>query len=433
MLEVPESKSSGLLVDSRLRGVATVNKSEMSSVDLDSSSYRGGIYDLGWQEESTQGEIDPIEDLGKAAVLVLKKSFFPMHADLIVKVIRSKYPTLSCRRSALVNLLRHRSGIDNPESLVFAATTRFRPNEDGEEEQRLRDLYRIRQDEEDEEEDENLEYATKGTPGENATLRSEGENEWSNPNLQLYLSEVHLIPLLSAAEELAMGFRQEAKSHLVRLEDEFQRSNARHPGPWEMTGWLLEQVARLAPTANALSLIVNGRQACQWKDFLDDAVFRKTIDAGVPAVVTSLVTRTLHIPEQETTQQITDLSLHSWVLPRAAIRLMGDCTIKQEIPRIKTPEFNSALREMDAPFKDWFDRIKVAGTLARTRMAEGNLRLVVSVANQYRGRGLAFMDLIQEGSTGLLRASDKFDHRLGYKFSTYATWWIPPSNHAGDC
>ena len=218
----------------------------------------------------------------------------------------------------LVNLLRHRSGIDNPESLVFAATTRFRPNEDGEEEQSLRDLYRIGQDEEDEDEDEDLEYATKGTLGKNATLRSEGENEWSSPDLQLYLNEVHLIPLLSAAEELAMGFRQEAKSHLVRLEDEFQRSNARHPDPWEMTGWLLEQVARLAPTANALSLIVNGRPSLR-EDLLDDAIFRKTIDAGVPADVTSLVTRTLHISEQETTQQIPIFPSHSWVLPRDAL------------------------------------------------------------------------------------------------------------------
>jgi RNA polymerase primary sigma factor len=61
---------------------------------------------------------------------------------------------------------------------------------------------------------------------------------------------------------------------------------------------------------------------------------------------------------------------------------------------------------------------------ARRELAEGNLRLVVSIAKRYRGRGLAFADLIQEGNRGLMRAVDKYEHRLGFKFGTYATWWI---------
>ncbi len=72
-------------------------------------------------------------------------------------------------------------------------------------------------------------------------------------------------------------------------------------------------------------------------------------------------------------------------------------------------------------------RIERGDLEAKRQLIEANLRLVISVAKSYRGRGLSLSDLVQEGSLGLIRAAEKFDHRRGLKFSTYATWWIRQS------
>lgn len=79
---------------------------------------------------------------------------------------------------------------------------------------------------------------------------------------------------------------------------------------------------------------------------------------------------------------------------------------------------------LDPRLADDLDRLVVLGRMAKRRLIEANLRLVVSVAKRYVGRGLTMLDLVQEGNLGLIRAVEKFDYARGFKFSTYATWWI---------
>ena len=98
---------------------------------------------------------------------------------------------------------------------------------------------------------------------------------------------------------------------------------------------------------------------------------------------------------------------------------MSDDPVKQYLKEIGVYPLLSITEEIELA-----KRIEEGDAQAKQMLAESNLRLVVSIAKRYVGRGLSFLDLIQEGNLGLIKAVDKFDYNKGYKFSTYATWWI---------
>src|SRR5579863_798674 len=92
--------------------------------------------------------------------------------------------------------------------------------------------------------------------------------------------------------------------------------------------------------------------------------------------------------------------------------------------KLKALEGSGTLSKVSASQRRTLEREILEGQEARDLLTEANLRLVVSIAKRYRSRGMAFLDLIQEGNLGHMRAVEKFDYRKGFKFSTYATWWI---------
>jgi len=249
--------------------------------------------------------------------------------------------------------------------------------------------------------------------------------DYCSNSTRMYLYEVGKIPLLSRAEERLLGQRIELGKRLQEIELSWYEKYADFPSAVDTAIIVLENMCRSLPLIGWLREELEMPPEFPLSQVLFDHRFRQTIDLELAPDIANRLALRVNLSPDDAADRLIDISLDSRLLPPFAIEALEGRGLLQENLRADILfQITELLSVWERRLVLHLDNIRRQASEARNNFIEANLRLVVSTAKMFSSRGMPFLDAVQEGNMGLIRAVEKYDHRRGYKFSTYATWWV---------